>query len=1189
MRRKISTKTNDLRACAERSEKHGGFRSHNLIFDTHTGFRCAYFYMVLPVDIRRIAKLRGEDMLRLVLGRAGSGKTWFALEQAAQAAVEGRDAVLVVPEQFTFEMERALLQAVGPAACLHVEVLSFSRMAQRVFGLCGGAAGRAIDDCGRVLVMSMAAKQVADLLHVYHRQADSPAFAKAMVDAVAELKHCGVDPQTLAAAGGQMDDDALSGKLADLSLLLQTYDALCSRLFSDDLDDIARLAEKLEDCPFFKGKTVVIDAFKGFTAPQKRVLGHIFRQSDDVYVTLCADRLEDAEQGLGLFSPVQKTAGELLRLARKLDVEAAKPVRLGAPHRFAAPELAALEERVFRPEAEPFADAAPALQIVSAGNLYEEAQFVAREIARLVQTGSARYGEMVVISRGLPVYNGILDPVCKKYGIPLFLDARRDVAAHPLMAFVSGALELLAGNYRQEAVLRYLKTGLAGLSTVEIAQMENYLYTWNLQGRAVWQAEWTDHPDGFGNAAQPDDARLCRLNELRLRVLEPVERLAAALERADGSGQTRALYAFLIEMQVERQMAEACARFARSGEQELEDEYRQVWDKLIGLLEQMAAVLGERAVPVPELLRMLRLAIAATELAHIPPTLDQVTAGDAERIRAGDAAYVFVIGLADGVFPKTGSGGILTDSEREKLIRLGLELSPPAEERLVEERFIAYQAFACASRALYLCCPRSDTKGKVIQSSPYLAQVQALFPHAVRRDAACGPLDAIWSGQSAFEQLASRFREQDGLSAALRICFENRPEDAPRLRALERAAEKRPARLADHHAARALFGERMHVSPSRLEAYGQCRFLYFCRYGMKALPRRRAELAAPEVGTLVHFVLEHLLRAHPGGQLAELSHAQLEEETSRLLTDFADDYLGGLENKPERFRYLFLRLRETVLRLIDRLAAEFAQSRFLPVDFELPIGTDGEVPPTVLSLADGGVIAVEGKVDRVDILKSGDKAYLRVVDYKTGSKNFQFADVLYGLNLQMFIYLFTLCDQAAERYGVKELLPAGVLYFPAKRPDVEAPHGAAPEEIEGAADNKLKMSGMVADDPDIIRGMEREAKGLFIPAQLKGSGEPDARSTVASLAQFGALKRHVDRLLRQMAATLRAGDIAAVPVAGLGYQPCSYCDYAGVCGFEKGDPQRWLNRMGKEEIWKVVVEGENDGRPAMDGGAETGD
>lgn len=1128
-------------------------------------------------------------MLRLVLGRAGSGKTWFALEKAAQAVAEGQDAVLVVPEQFTFEMERALLQTVGPAACLHVEVLSFSRMAQRVFGLCGGAAGRAIDGCGRVLVMSMAAKQVADLLQVYHRQADSPAFAKAMVEAVAELKYCGVAPDMLAAAGGQMDDDALAGKLADLSLLLQTYDALCSRLFSDDLDGIARLAEKLEDCLFFEGKTVVIDAFKGFTAPQKRVLGHILRQSDDVYVTLCADRLEDAEQGLGLFSPVQKTAGELLRLARKLEVAVAKPVLLGPPRRFAAPEIAALEERVFRPEAAPFNGEASALRIVSAGNLYEEVQFVAREIARLVQTGEARYDEMVVISRGLPLYNGILDPVCNKYGIPLFLDARRDVSAHPLMAFVSGALELLAGNFRQEAVLRYLKTGLAGLSTVEIAQLENYLYTWNLQGRTAWQTEWTDHPDGFGSTAQPDDARLRTLNALRLRVMEPVETLAAALEQADGAGQAQALYAFLTGMQVERQMAEACARFAQNGEQELEDEYRQVWDKLIGMLEQMAAVLGERAVTVPELLRMLRLAIGATELAHIPPTLDQVTAGDAERIRAGDAAYVFVIGLADGVFPKTGSGGILTDSEREQLIRMGLELSPPAEERLVEERFIAYQAFACASRALYLCCPRSDTKGKVIQSSPYLAQVQALFPHAMRCDASCGPLDAIWSGQSAFEQLASRFRERDGFSAALRACFESRPEDAIRLRALERAAEKRPARLTDQAAARALFGERMHISPSRLEAYGQCRFLYFCRYGMKALPRRRAELAAPEVGTLVHFVLEHLLQAHPGGQLAELSRAQLEEETGLLLTDFADGYLGGLENKPERFKHLFLRLRETVLRLIDRLAAEFSQSRFVPVDFELPIGIDGEVPPTVLPLQDGGAIAVEGKVDRVDILKNGDRAYLRVVDYKTGSKSFQFADVLYGLNLQMFIYLFTLCDQAAERYGVRELLPAGVLYFPARQPDVETPHGAAPEEVVKAADGKLKMSGMVADNPNIIRSMEREAKGLFIPAQLKGGGEPDARSTVASLAQFGALKRHVDRLLRQMAATLRAGDIAAVPVAGLGYQPCSYCDYAGVCGFEKGDPQHWLNRMGKAEIWQAIGEGENDGGPAMDGGAETGD
>lgn len=1128
-------------------------------------------------------------MLRLVLGRSGSGKTWFALKQAAQAVIDERDTVLVVPEQFTFEMERALLQTAGPASSLHVEVLSFSRMAQRILSLCGGEAGRAIDDCGRVLVMNMAAKQVHDRLHVYRRQAESSAFAKAMVGAVSELKQNGVDADALRKAVGQTEDEALSGKLQDLSLLLETYEALCSRLFSDDLDTLTQLAEKLEDCCFFRGKTVIVDAFKGFTGPQKRVLGHIFRQSEDVYVTLCTDRMDDAEHGIGLFSPVKKTAGQLLRLARRIDVEVAKPTILPLPRRFAAQELSALEERVFRAESCPYTTPAPALHFVSAGNLYEEAQFVAQEIARLVQTEGARYSEVVIISRGLPQYNGILDPVCKKYGIPLFLDARRDLAAHPLMAFLLGALELLAGNFREEAVLRYLKTGLAGLDVVEIAHLENYLYTWNLQGRNAWEQEWVNSPDGFGGQTDAHDARLKSLNQLRLSVLEPLERLAGQLEHA--AVQAKALYTFLTEMQVEQQMAEACERFRRSGEQELEDEYRQVWEKLIGLLEQAAAVLGETTMSVPELLRMLRLAVDCAELAHIPPTLDQVTAGDAERIRAGDAKYVFVIGLADGVFPRTGSGGVLTDSERETLIEMGLELSPPAEEQLIEERFIAYQAFSCASHALYLCCPRSDTKGSAIQPSPYLTQVRALFPYAVQTDtSALKPMDAIWNAQSAFEQLAVGFDQTDGITATLRACFDARPDDAPRVRALERAAEKRMARLSDHAAARVLFGERMHISPSRLEAFEQCRFLYFCRYGLKAQPRRRAQLAAPEVGTLVHFVLEHLLQAHPGGQLAECTRDELEEEINQLLNAFADGYLGGLEDKPERFKYLFLRLRDTVLTLVERLAEEFAQSRFVPVDFELSIGSDGEVPPSVLELPDGGMIAVEGKVDRVDILKDGSRAYLRVVDYKTGSKNFQFSDVLYGLNLQMFVYLFTLCGHAAGRYGAEELLPAGVLYFPAKRPDVEVTHNAATEEVMKTADRKLRMSGMVTNQPEVIRGMEREARGLFIPAMLKkGTDEPDARSTVASLAQFGALKRHVDRLLRNMAKTLRAGDIAAVPVTGLSYHPCDYCDYSSVCGHEKGDAQRWLKRMGNADIWKAMKEADSDAEKAVDDGAKAGD
>ena len=1123
-------------------------------------------------------------MLRLIFGRAGSGKTRYALEAAGAAMEKGRHAVIVVPEQFTYETERALLRRLGPRSCLYVEVLSFSRMAHRVFGECGGVACRYIDDSGRALVMHRALQQVADRLGVYRRQAASPAFAGTMVQTVAEYKQCGVDSQALAQAAGQLDDPLLSQKLTDLSLIVGAYDAMLSAGFADSLDDLTRLAQALEDCPFFASRTVVLDSFKGFTPQERQVLAAILRQADEVAVTLCADRYGDEEGGIGLFSPVQKTARQLTALAGKCGVAVAKPLVLPGPFRFACESLRALEGRVFRPRAERYDGPAPEIHIVSASNLYDEAQFAAQEIARLVRTQGLRYRDFVVISRGLPMYRGILEPVFERYGVPLFFDTPRDVETHPLMALALSALDAAAADFRPEHVLRYLKTGLTGFSAMETAQVENYLLTWDIAGAESWRSPWQGNPDGFaGPLTGEGQARLDELNDLRARIAAPLLNLSQQLDEAAGASRmAEALYRLLVAVGADRAVADACRTLGDAGEVELADEYRQMWDKLMNVLDQTARTLGEDRMPPKEFAQLLRLCIVSTELSHIPPSLDEVTAGDAERIRASDAKIALVIGMAEGVFPRTHTpGGVITDAEREKLIRLGLELSAPAHEQAVEERFLAYTALTCSSQAIYLTCPRSDTAGRTMRPSQFLLHVKSLFPQCgVIEEALGDPLDSVQNEASAFDMLAMRYgvarNGEDALGRALLRYFKTLPAYAGRLAALEAAAGREPARLRDHAAARALFGERMHISPTRLETFGQCRFLYFCRYGLRAQTRRKAVLMAPEIGTLVHFVLERLLSGLEGRKLWEIAPEKLGETVDGLLDEFAAVYLGGLDDKPERFRYLYARLKETVMALVAHLAQELSQSEFFPVDYELKIAEDGDVAPVVIDLPDGGAIAVEGKVDRVDRMTSGGKTYLRVIDYKTGAKSFSLNDVAYGLNMQMLVYLFTLCENAAGRYGGAPL-PAGILYMPAKKPEVVVPHGADDTEIRRGQSAELKMSGLIAAEPEVIRGMEQEARGIFIPARMKNDGEPDTlRSSIATFEQFGALQRHIGRILRAMAKTLRAGDIAAQPVEGLGYRPCDYCEFSAVCGHEKGDRVRWLYRFDKNDVWKQIEGDEPD-------------
>ena len=1127
----------------------------------------------------------GGMMLHIIFGRSGSGKTRSALNAAADAAKKGSETVLIVPEQFTFETERALVRTFGAKSCLEIEVLSFSRLAHRVMSECGGLACRYIDNCGRNVIMRFALRQVADMLKVYSKQAESAAFVKTMVDTVAEYKVCGIDAGMLEEAAKKTDGGLLKHKLSDIAIIMRTYCALLENGFSDPLDDLTRLAKKLDDFPFFDRKTVIIDGFKGFTPQERKVIGKILCQSSDVYVTLCAESLGSADTS-GLFSPVEKTARQLVALANRCGSKAAPPVKLTKTHRFECDSLSYLESAVFRPDAKPFRGNAPEIHIISAQNTYDEAKFAACEVTRLVRETGCRFGDIAIISRGLDLYDGILDTVFEQYGIPLFYDCRKGVATHPLMALVLSLLNIMTANFRQEHVLRYLKTGLSGFSTIETSRIENYMLMWDIKGECLWGGEWKGSPSGFDSRKGTGDAdELESLNALRERFYEPIAALKGKME--DG-GQARALYDFLCENGVRDAVTDACRALKDAGETRLSGEYGQIWEKLVSMLDQITIAAGDTRLTLGDFASVLGQAIENTDLGSIPPSLDAVAAGDAERMRTGGAKYVFVIGLAEGVFPRAAArGGLISDSERRSLIALGLELSPPAGEQAAEERFYAYKALTCASRGVYLTCPRGDAAGRALRPSYFLPAVKRLFPNCAAVDnALADPLETVANEKTAFELMACGYGEDTPLQTALKSFFEEKPDYAARVAALDRAAGGRRLHFSNAATARALYGEEMRVSPSRIETFWQCRFLYFCRYGLRAKPRKRAELDAPEIGTVIHFVLEKLLSQTSGRGLANVPENELEQMTGALLDEFARVYLGGLDDKPERFRHLFSALADTVICLVKHMAEEFAQSGFVPVDFELAIAPDGDAAPYEISLPDGGRLVVGGKVDRVDTLNLNGKTYLRVVDYKTGTKTFNLSDLLYGLNLQMFIYLFTLCESSGGRYGkIKDVMPAGVLYEPAKKPEVSAPRRAEPQTISAQADRELRMNGLITDEPDVILGMESSGAGRFIPASVKEAADSDGtvryavsgRSSVASMEQFGILRRHIDKTLLAMAKTLRAGDAAAVPVNGLGYNPCKYCDYACVCGFEPGSEVKGIAPVDKDDAWKKMKEGGGDG------------
>ena len=1124
-------------------------------------------------------------MLHLVLGRSGSGKTEYLRSQAAQLAEKEQKVMLLVPEQYSFETERAVLHRLGPQKARFIEVTSFTRLCDLVMRQTGGLAGRRLDDGGRNILMALALEGVKDRLTLFRRQADSIELVNRMLSALSEFKMCGISPQQLRGVAQELDEGNLRQKAEETALVLEAYDALIAQSYLDPLDDLTRLAGCLERFDFFAEYTVLLDAFNGFTMQEFSVLRWVMRQAQDLYISLCIDpfALHNTQDKLGLFASVRATASALMRLAKQNGVGIAVPVELSSPHRFAGEDLAWVERYLFRPEKEVYSGAVEHVTLYAAADPYSEAEYVARTIRRMVMEQGLHYRDFAVLCRDTGAYQGILDAALEKYEIPCFMDRREPIDAKPLMNLVLTAFEVVQSGYRSDLLFCYLKTGLAGLDVEEISVLENYVLLWGLSGNRLKQP-FTGHPEGFAGQMTPkDEETLQSLNALRCRAMDPLLAFEKRIAQTDGEGMARAVYRLLQEVDAPQRLKELAAGLEAAGEFNLADEQLRLWDLLMQILDQTALVIGTTAISSKRYMELLRLVVNTGDIGFIPQGLDEVAVGTADRSRPVNPPYLFVIGAVEGEFPRTPvPAGVFSDAERRLLLAQGLPMYDSLEGLALEERFLAYTAVTAGGRHLFLSWHTADCAGKDCSPSILVREIQGILPGvAVSDDFAAPDSQAVWAQRPAFEYAARYWRDTSPVADTLKLYFQQQDDYQGKIEALQRVVSDRQVYL-EPQAAKRLFGGQKKLSASQVERFYLCKFQYFCRYGLRAKERRPASFDALEYGSLMHFLLEHILARYSGRALAALPQQELRQELAGLLEDYVQQQLGGWEDKSPRFRFLYSRLSATAEVLIRHIGEELAQSEFTPVDYELQIQEGGPVEPLHVVLPGGEQVAVEGKVDRVDIMEKDGVKYVRVVDYKTGSKDFRLSDVLYGLNMQMILYLAAVWENGTKRYG--KVLPAGVLYMPAGKPLVSADRDVPSERVQAQLQRKLRMNGLVLEDPTVLRGMEAQAQGVFIPVALK-DGQPAKLDSVASLTQMGVLVKHIEHLIEGMAKTLYAGDVRPEPASGE-YDACAWCPYGAVCGHEKDDGtdrpvQRWdrdevFRRMETEESEKANSNGQEE-------------
>lgn len=1096
---------------------------------------------------------RNKAMLTLLVGRAGTGKTHQVIHRICESK-EGRQ-VLIVPEQFSHETERALCQVGGAALCLRAEVLSFTRLAGRALATVGGLAAPVLDAGGRVLLMHSAVRAVSDHLTVYQRPSRRPAFLSGLIATMDECKRYCVTPDKLCGAATRIDGME-GGKLRDLGLIFGAYDALCARTAVDPRDRLARAADRLAECAWVADTTFFLDGFTEFTPQEYLIIRALLRRGAAVTLALTCDSLHTQQEGWGddVFAPARRTAAILRRMAQETGITVTVEVcTQHCPGK--ASVLRHLEENLFAPLPREWAGDLSAVALCRADSIWAEAEWAAAKIRELLRAGQYRCRDIALAARDLDAYGEVLETVFRRYEIPLFLSRSDPILEKPILALVTAALDTAAGGFGRSDLLRYLKTGLTNIPLAQCDVLENYMLLWDVkENRFTQKKDWAMHPRGYGCAWEPgDEAAIAEINAIRRAAAEPLRRLVELRVGSAGS-MVKALYHFMEDIGLRERLEERADGLRGRGELKLADEYVQLWDILVGALEQCALLLGETPMTLDEFAGLLPLLLSQYDVGAIPISLDRVTALAADHAAHRQTKVLFLLGADDGSIPSAvRAPGLLTDDDRLRLAEVGLELYPGMEEVLTREMTTVYSVCCAPTECLLVSWPAKGADGAARRPSFLIGRLEMLYP-ALRAQRTGAP--PVTAPIPALEHAGAMPSVRAALAAAGGFAVPLARLD--QAMAVERGSLSRAA-------VEQLYGKQVPLSASRMDMYQSCRFSYFMKYGLRARARESAGLGAPEYGTFLHLVLERVVSQRHVGDAFDL-----EAVVDGAIAAYVADELGGLEDKTPRFRYLFTRLRRTVLMVARNVLDELDAGAFCPIDFELGFGPGRALPPVEFE-ANGAAVSVSGFVDRVDGWKHDGKLYLRVVDYKTGKKSFDLTDLQAGLGLQLLLYLFTLARCGALRYGMP-VVPAGVLYLPARTVIVDGSRSMSEEKLRRETDKQLWRRGLILNDPDVLAAMESPGEGgyRFLPLQTKRSAE----KILADAERFDRLARHIDAILYEIGHGITEGSILANPVwSGPEKNACQWCDYGAACQFEDGrggDRRRWLPPVSTEEFWTRI-------------------
>ncbi|MFA5291691.1 MAG: PD-(D/E)XK nuclease family protein [Phycisphaerae bacterium] len=1123
-------------------------------------------------------------MVQFILGRSGTGKTTLCIKQIVESLLNNKtptagvgakqnNLVFLVPEQATYQAERAILSDDRLKGYSRLHVLSFQRLCYLIFGK--NLAARPLTTQARDMIVHRLLCENAEKLSIF-----SPIASAGLASAIAELQQFGKSPDDVDRLIGQLksSSELTAGKLSDINLIYRQYLAFVEGNFLNNDNQLNLAKDAVAGTPFLKDCLLWVDGFAGFTTSESLLLTELLKVCASSKIAMCLDPAVIENDYTGIFEPTAKTYADLLSLIKSLKLSVEKPVILNQPARFRESKaLAHLEKNIFSFDDVPPISCGRDIKITACAKTRLEVDYVARQICSLVRDKGFRWHDCAVIASDIEQYRHFIHAIFSDFDIPFFIDRRRDLQQYPAVELITSALKIATDRFTTNDVINYLKSDLAAVSRDEADRLENYCLAFGVEGKD-WLAgvAWDFAP------ANDEDFNNAKINRIRGKAAEHLLQFRTLLQN---SGQVSAeqfcseLFNFLENLNTRGQLQAWTKSALEAGRLDEAQLHQQFFAQFTQLMDDFVFIFKNASFTVKQYAAIISSAFSQMTVALIPPAIDQVLVGSIERSRHPDLKAVFLIGATQQQFPvPVYYDNILNDNDRRVTCDTGFELSRTGSSQLIERRYLAYIAFTRPSRFLNITYPLADEKGSEIQPSFLVSQLKSLFTDLRE--------EKYFSG-SAFENLCSvsdltsllaqrlgrdNLSPDDSLDAKCKWLLDNLSRVIPAQAGIQIKSAinyDNTARLESSPSC-----DILSTSATKLKSFASCPYQYFAKHILRLRERRIFELEPFSLGLFFHKVLEILFN-----NLKSIEHSLSEDDSDLIeaLTGRAvekllieDSFLKSFNARTRHNSFIVLSAAQMVKDAVREFSRIASAGSFTQIASEMGFGDKSSMPAIELKLPDGRCIHIEGKIDRVDAASRAGANYCMVVDYKTSETKIVWSLFNAGLDLQLPIYLLAIRNQTVEKY--KNLIPLGAFYFQIQT----FAKSSEFNDIEGKSEKiRRKPKGIFNGEHfSLLDGKTQTGYSPFYSFRITQKEKQFGGYATSSLLtdeHFSTVLSFAENKLKELGGRILSGEIDVKPYRFGKETACTRCPYKSLCRFDwQINDYAQVKKISKTEFFEAI-------------------